>query len=160
MTMPLEALGPADDAGLQQVAALFGGPTILHQPLETAFDAHEMLDQGLPGAALRHLVDSLDILRRTDMLEKAIGMSLRTFQRRKEEPERPLSPEQSGRAWKFAEIVAAATSVFGSRDAAEQWLVRPALALDRRRPIDLLTTPAGVSLVETLLVRLKYGVYT
>jgi uncharacterized protein (DUF2384 family) len=28
------------------------------------------------------------------------------------------------------------------------------------RPIDLLSTPAGVELVETLLERIEYGVYT
>jgi putative toxin-antitoxin system antitoxin component (TIGR02293 family) len=48
----------------------------------------------------------------------------------------------------------------GSQEAAEQWLERPAIGLDQRRPIDLLSTPAGVELVETFLERLEYGVYT
>ena len=34
---------------------------------------------------------------------------------------------------------------------------RPAVGLDQRRPIDLLTTPAGVELVEEHLGRLEYG---
>jgi putative toxin-antitoxin system antitoxin component (TIGR02293 family) len=34
------------------------------------------------------------------------------------------------------------------------------MALDQRRPIDLLATPAGVQLVEDLLGRIQYGVYT
>jgi putative toxin-antitoxin system antitoxin component (TIGR02293 family) len=50
--------------------------------------------------------------------------------------------------------------VLGSQQEAEQWLERPAIGLDRRRPIDLLATPAGVELVETFLERLEYGVYT
>jgi putative toxin-antitoxin system antitoxin component (TIGR02293 family) len=37
---------------------------------------------------------------------------------------------------------------------------RPAIGLDQRRPIDLLTTPAGAELVETFLERLEYGVYS
>lgn len=41
---------------------------------------------------------------------------------------------------------------------AEQWLERPAIGLDQRRPIDLLGTPAGVELVEDYLERLEYGV--
>jgi putative toxin-antitoxin system antitoxin component (TIGR02293 family) len=86
-------------------------------------------------------------------------MSVRTFQRRKDMPAKLLSQEQSGRTWKFAEILAKATDVLGSQDEAEQWLERPAIGLDRRRPIDLLATPAGVELVEQHLTRLEYGVY-
>ncbi len=93
------------------------------------------------------------------MSEKAIGMSLRTFQRRKDSPKKPLNQDQSGRTWKFAEILTKATTIFGSQDEAEQWLESPAMGLDQRRPIDLLATPAGVEIVEDLLVRLEYGVY-
>ncbi len=80
-------------------------------------------------------------------------MSLRTFQRFKVAP-KPLGKEQSGQAWKFAEILAKATAVLGSQEAAEQWL--NACGTDQRRPIDLLATPAGVKLVEDFLVRLEY----
>jgi putative toxin-antitoxin system antitoxin component (TIGR02293 family) len=86
-------------------------------------------------------------------------MSLRTFQRRKEMPAKPLNQEQSGRTWKFAEILAKETAVFGSQEDAEQWLERPAIGLNQRRPIDLLATAAGVEMVEDFLTRLEYGVY-
>jgi putative toxin-antitoxin system antitoxin component (TIGR02293 family) len=64
-----------------------------------------------------------------------------------------------GRARKFAEIVAKATRVLGSQEEAEQWLKRPAIGLDRQRPVDLLTTPAGVKLVEDYLGRLEHDVH-
>ena len=73
--------------------------------------------------------------------------------------ENPVHPEQSGRTWKLAEILARAAAVFGSKEEAEQWLERPATGLNQRRPIDLLASPAGVALVEDFLVRLEYGVY-
>ena len=146
-------------AQLERVAQLLGGPRILQRELRNPLDAHEMLLQGLPGKALGHLVDNLMMLRKTASLEKAIGMSLRTFQRRKEAPAKPLSQEQSGRTWKFAEILAKATALLGSQEEAEQWLERPAIGLDQRRPIDLLATPAGVEMVEDFLERLEYGVY-
>jgi putative toxin-antitoxin system antitoxin component (TIGR02293 family) len=157
--MGSETLLP-EAAELQRVAALLGGARVLRHTLNNPLDAHEMLIRGLPGNALRHLLDNLLILKKTGPLERAVGMSLRTFQRRKSVPAKPLSQEQSGRAWKFAEILAKATSVMGSQEAAEQWLERPAMGLDQRRPIDLLSTPAGVELVETLLKRIEYGVYT
>lgn len=144
---------------LQRVAAMLGGAKILQRELRSPLDAHEMLLQGLPGRALSYLVENLVVLGRTASLEKAIGMSLRTFQRRKDAPSKPLSQEQSGRTWKFAEILAKATDVLGSQDEAEHWLERPAMSLDQRRPIDLLATPAGVELVEDLLGRIEHGVY-
>jgi putative toxin-antitoxin system antitoxin component (TIGR02293 family) len=113
----------------------------------------------LPGKSLIHLLASLSILQGKASVEKALGMSLRTFQRRKDAPAKPLNHEQSGRTWKFAEILAKATGVFGSQEEAERWLERPATGLDQRRPIDLLATPAGVELVEEFLTRLEYGVY-
>jgi len=144
---------------LQQVAALFGGPRVLRHTLNDALDAHELISEGLPGEALLHLVGRLLRLQNSASLEKAMGMSLRTFQRHKTAPAKPLSQEQSGRAWKFAEILAKATTVFGSQEDAEQWLERPAIGLEQRRPLDLLATPAGMKLVEDHLERLEYGVY-
>jgi putative toxin-antitoxin system antitoxin component (TIGR02293 family) len=144
---------------LGQVAALLGGPRVLKRSLKSPLDAHELIAGGLPGEALVHLLDHFVVLDATASLEKAIGMSLRTFQRRKDAPAKPLSQEQSGRTWKFAEILAKATAVFGSREEAEQWLERPAIGLEQRRPLDLLATPAGVKIVEDFLQRLEYGVY-
>jgi putative toxin-antitoxin system antitoxin component (TIGR02293 family) len=143
---------------LQKVADLLGGPRILSRRITSTLDAHELLLDGLPGSALTHFVSHLLFIQ-TDSLEKAFGMSLRTFQRRKDAPDKPLSQEQSGRTWKFAEILAKATDVFGSQEEAEQWLERPAIGLNQRSPIDLLATPAGIELVEQYLTRLAYGVY-
>jgi len=58
------------------------------------------------------------------------------------------------------QILAKATRVLGTQEEAEQWLKSPAIGLDQKRPIDLLTTPAGVRLVEDYLGRLEYDVYT
>ena len=153
-----------DTAALEQkelanVAELFGGADVLRRSPRNPIEAHDLLVKGLPAKALIHLVDSLVILNWDAALENILGMSLRTLQRHKEVPKKALSREQSGRAWKFAEILAKATAVFGSQHEAEQWLERPAMALEQRRPIDLLATPAGAELVDALLGRLEYGVY-
>lgn len=148
-------------AELQKVTRLLGGTRVLRQTLRHPLDAHELLLRGLPGKALTHLLGQLVILHGSLELEKAVGMSLRTVQRHKSKdaPVKPLNREQSGRTWKFAEILAKATEVFGSQKEAEQWLERPAIGLNQRRPIELLATPAGVELVEEFLTRLEYGVY-
>ncbi|WP_353646773.1 antitoxin Xre/MbcA/ParS toxin-binding domain-containing protein [Mesorhizobium sp. WSM2239] len=155
------ALGKARPEGneLHKVSELLGGARILSRRLTSPLDAHELLLRGLPASALDHLVGRLVFIQKTDSLEKAVGMSVRTYQRRKDAPSKPLSQEQSGRTWKFAEILSKATDVFGSQAEAEQWLERPAIGLDQRSPIDLLSTPAGVELVEDYLERLEFGVY-
>ncbi len=155
-----EAASVDDFIAANRVAALLGGNRVLARWPKGPLETHDLLAQGLPGEALTYLIDHLVVLQRTASLEKAIGISLRTFQRRKDAPEKALSADQSGRAWKFAEILVHATDVFGSQEEAELWLDRPATGLEQRRPIDLLATPAGVELVETFLGRLKYGVYT
>ncbi|MGY4335018.1 putative toxin-antitoxin system antitoxin component (TIGR02293 family) [Bradyrhizobium sp. LB7.2] len=85
------------------MADLLGGPRILSRRITSALDAHELLLDGQPGSALTHFVRHLLFIQ-TDSLEKAFGMSLRTFQRRKDAPDKPLSQEQRGRTWKFAKI--------------------------------------------------------
>ena len=59
----------------------------------------------------------------------------------------------------FVEILAKATELFGSRQEAEHWLERPAIGLNRHRPIDLLAIPAGAELVKTFLSQIEFGVY-
>jgi putative toxin-antitoxin system antitoxin component (TIGR02293 family) len=145
-------------AKLKQVAELLGGSRVLHHRLNSALDAHEMLARGLPGKALKALIGNVTV-EKSGAFEKAIGMSLRTVQRHKDAPSTYLSGEQSGRIWKFAEIIAKAAAVLGSKEEAEKWLNRPATGLNQRRPIDLLATPAGARLVEDFLQRLEYGVY-
>ncbi len=156
------AQAAVEDAAINRTVELLGGRRTLHRSIRSRLEAHDLLQEGLPGHALKHLVDYVAILRTPHhgSLEKAVGISLRTYQRRKDAPNKRLSPEQSSRTWKFAEIFGRAVALFGSQAEAEQWLERPAMALEQRRPIDLLSTPAGVESLEDHLTRLEYGVYT
>jgi putative toxin-antitoxin system antitoxin component (TIGR02293 family) len=149
----------ARNCDLRKMEALLGGVRVLSCRLNSALDAHELLLSGLPASALNHLLGQLVYIDRTELLDKAVGMSLRTWQRRKDAPSGPLSREQSGRAWKFVGILVKVTDVLGSQAEAEQWLQRPMIGLNQRRPIDLLGTPIGVELLEDHLERLEYGVY-
>ncbi|WP_309606557.1 antitoxin Xre/MbcA/ParS toxin-binding domain-containing protein [Phenylobacterium sp.] len=154
-----EEAGPSS-GGYQGAVELLGGWRVLHRVLLGPLDAHELISDGLPAEALSFLIENLSVLRDDASIEKATGMSVRTYQRRKEASAKPLNAEQSGRTWKFAEILARATAILGSQQDAEHWFEQPAIGLDQRRPIDLLTTPAGVRLVEDFLQRVEYGVYT
>jgi putative toxin-antitoxin system antitoxin component (TIGR02293 family) len=144
---------------LQKILDLLGGHQILGPTVKSELDVHELLHRGLPRGALTSLVEKLNDIPVVDVSE-ALGVSVRTLQRHKTSPVVLLDVQQSGRAWKFAEILAKATRVLGSQEEAERWLKRSAIGLNQERPIDLLTTPAGVKLVEDYLGRLEYDVYT
>jgi putative toxin-antitoxin system antitoxin component (TIGR02293 family) len=142
-----------------RTAEFLGGKKVLLQQVHNRLEVHDLLERGLPSAVLDRVVKKVAILNTQVLLEKTVGISVRTLQRNREAP-RLLSPEQSGRTWKFAEILARAIDVFGSQKEAEAWLDRPAMPLNQRKPIDLLSTTAGVESIEELLTRIEYGVYT
>ena len=147
---------------IERTAELLGGPRVLKRKVKSQLEAHDLLKDGIPARALNHLVGEVRILRASHHggLEKAVGISQRTYQRTKARPAKALSPEQSGKTWKFAELFARAMSIFGSKEEAAAWFERPATALAQRKPLDMLSTPAGLELVENHLTRLEYGVYT
>lgn len=62
-------------------------------------------------------------------------------------------------AAKYAALLERANKVLGDRQNAERWMVEPAIGLDGRWPIELLSSAAGIELLETFLTRLEYCVY-
>jgi putative toxin-antitoxin system antitoxin component (TIGR02293 family) len=75
------------------------------------------------------------------------------------EPSKRLDPDQSARVWRFTELLTKAEEVLGTRQRAVEWMLEPAMALEKRRPIELLTTPVGAQLAEDVIERMRYGVY-
>lgn len=148
------------DAGteLTKVIKFLGGTSTVRAEVRTNLDAHRLIHKGLPSGAVTALQKQVKMLRDPEMLQKAIGISVRTAQRRKE-PAKELSESQSSRLWDFAKIMSKAGQVLGSLEEAEHWMTSPAIGLEQQRPIDLMSTSAGVDLVEQLLGRMEYGVY-
>ncbi|TDE35445.1 type II RES/Xre toxin-antitoxin system antitoxin [Antarcticimicrobium sediminis] len=140
---------------------LLGGRRVIKHQVRTSLDAHDMIVNGISSQALVHLVDTVNFLSSGDALNKAIGMSLRTLQRKKSDKGKGrLSAEYGSRAWRFAMILARATTVLGDQDSAESWMLAPAIGLDNRRPIDLLSSAVGAEAVEDYLALMEYGGYT
>ena len=139
---------------------ILGGHRVFHRPINTRMDAHEMILRGFPGSVLAQVTTSLNFMRSSENLEKAAGISIRTYQRRKKTTSGSLTSEQSSRIWRFAEIFANAVEVLGTKEEAEAWFVKPAIGLDGNRPIDLIATAAGAELITEHLTRMEYGVYT
>lgn len=146
-------------SGVERIVDLLGGEALFGRPCSTELDFHEIILGGLPAESLLSFLRRVPELARADSLAKVA--SVRTLQRRKNRaPAGKLTRAQSSRLYVSAKIVAEAIGVFGSVERAQRFLQAPAMALERRRPIDLLSTPAGVELVQGHLRRLSLGVYT
>jgi putative toxin-antitoxin system antitoxin component (TIGR02293 family) len=124
-----------------------------------AFDIHELIERGFPSEAVIAFVQSVAQFKDKQVFVKIIGLSERTLHRRIKHPE-PLTAEQSGSAWRLARVLSKAEDVLGERQEAVKWMVTPALGLEGRAPLDLLTTEVGFELVNDLLTRMDYGVYS
>lgn len=145
-------------SSVQLAMELLGGRRVLHRQIASDEDAHDLVVRGIPAEAMTKLFASVVSLS-SDVVLAAIGVSERSFARRKAAPKTRLPVSESERLWRFAEILAHATHVFGSQAEAEQWLGRPAIGLDHRKPIDLLRTHPGARLVSEYLMRVEHGVY-
>lgn len=154
-----ERSAPTGDTLFALVVKLLGGRRVWKTAPTNRLEVHEAIRAGISSEALSFVLQTMSEIPADKILD-VIGLSRRTAQRRASAPQTPLSQEQGGRLWKLAEILAKTTELMGDRKSAERWLNAPALALSGRVPIDLMTTQAGAEMVEQLLTRIEYGVYT
>lgn len=143
----------------QTIVDLLGGYEVLQQAPASPIDMHELILGGLPYASLFEVSKHLSALAASD-ISTAVGVSERTLRRQKDNPDKAMPTELASKTWQLAQTLAIATDVFGSQEAAGQWMVQAATGLDGRRPIDLLQTVPGAELVNDFLGRLEYGVFT
>lgn len=139
---------------------MLGGASVFPDAPRSKLELHTALKNGLPGGTLAGLV-ALSEGMPLAALSTALGVSQRTLHRKKnaDQPVQ-LTSIQSDRAFKYAEVVAKAALLLGSREDAIRWLSTEAIGLNRQRPVDLLETSAGTEMVMDLLGRLEHGVYT
>jgi putative toxin-antitoxin system antitoxin component (TIGR02293 family) len=141
----------------QTIPDVLGGEVILGKRAHHGGAMAEMIREGLPVKALFLLAQRLD-LRQAEISEK-IGIPQRTLTRRLAQHSR-LTPAESDRTVRLAQVYANASETLGTGDKAAAWLKTPNRALRGGRPIDQLDTDPGVREVEDVLGRIAYGVYS
>jgi putative toxin-antitoxin system antitoxin component (TIGR02293 family) len=123
--------------------------------LKSRLDVHSAIVEGVfPYGSLILLLSGFKTLNESDLVD-VLGISTRTLRRQRETPKKPMPADLASRTWLFAETLAKATEVFGSRENAEAWMDRPAMGLNGRRPIEMLQTAPGTELVNDFLTRLR-----
>lgn len=151
---------PAAEADLAAVADLLGGRRWLGgSVLEDLFALHDQLVRGLPASALKHFARHCPLLTKDPAFGRVLGSPAAPRENPRSGRSGRLSSQESGQLWRLTIILVKAAPLLGSVQAAERWLITPAMGLGRRRPLDLLETPAGCDLVADHLIQLEYGVY-
>jgi putative toxin-antitoxin system antitoxin component (TIGR02293 family) len=136
---------------------VLGGEGILGGSYKRNGELAELVREGIPVKSLNLLALRLD-LAQSEISEK-IGIPLRTLSRRNAQDAR-LTPAESDRTVRLAQVYANAAETLGSGEKAAAWLKTPNRALRGGRPLDQLDTDPGVREVEDLLGRIAYGVYS
>lgn len=152
----------SDKAGIQRRRMPAKAPAAPAEWLELAGQIHKMdpvarhnfVSQGVSTKVLYTLLDSFEKTSRPDVFS-VLGFSSKTASRRKDTA---MSLPASDATVSLIEIKSLAETVFGSSALAEEWLNKPAIALDHHKPMELIATRPGAELVREHLIRLDYGV--
>jgi putative toxin-antitoxin system antitoxin component (TIGR02293 family) len=136
-----------------KVAATLGGAKILREKVSTVADLERAVGNGLPFAALKHVVRHFPDRQKTRVQQ--IVMPRSTLQRR--EGEGRLRPAESERLERIARMATLAEHVWESAEEAQRFLTSPHPMLGNQAPLDLAASDLGTRRVETLLWKLEHS---
>ena len=139
------------------IAEALGGRKALGRTITRPEDLADLVRKGLPAEAVRALAERLDL--GSAALSRKLGIPQRTLTRRLTQRSR-LSAAESDRMVRLARVYITAVVMIGDAAKAVEWLRTPNRALGGARPIDQLDTDIGARLVEDILGRIAYGVYS
>ena len=110
--------------------------------------------RGIPSEKIKKVSDTLGIS--ATSLAHVLGVNektIRNYQRRQV----MLSPQQGEQLLKYEQLRVRGSDVFGSKEAFDRWLDKPAYGLDGDAPVDLLVTSEGINLVSDEVERIANG---
>jgi putative toxin-antitoxin system antitoxin component (TIGR02293 family) len=126
--------------------------------LESGLEIAALIKKGLPPRAIDRLKKALGL--NDEEVSSALGVSQKTISRLRSQPKKKLGVGVGDRLYRAAHVFSLATSVFGDKEAAREWLRSPNIGLGNQVPLDLLSTGAGAREVEDLLGRIEHGVFS
>ena len=141
----------------QAIAEALGGRKVLGKAVSKPEDLAQLIRRGLPAVSVTALVERLRL--GNSVLGQKLGIPQRTLSRRLSHASR-LTAAESDRTVRMARVYANAVEMIGDQGKAIAWLGTPNRALGGDRPLDLLDTDLGARMVEDILGRIAYGVYS
>jgi putative toxin-antitoxin system antitoxin component (TIGR02293 family) len=141
----------------EAIAEVLGGRKVLRKTVKKADDLARLVREGIPAKTITVLAEKLHVGH--GVLSRKLGIPQRTLTRRLSQAS-VLSPAESDRTVRLARVYASAVEMIGEEEKATEWLSTPNRALGGERPLDLLDTDTGARMVEDILGRIAYGVYS
>lgn len=141
----------------EAIAELLGGWKVLGRNVKKPDDLARLVRKGLPVGSVTALAEKLAV--GSMVLSRRLGIPPRTLTRRLSQRSR-LTAAESDRTVRFARVFAHAVEMIGDEEKAVEWLRTPNRALGGDRPLDQLDTDPGARVVEDILGRIAYGVYS
>jgi putative toxin-antitoxin system antitoxin component (TIGR02293 family) len=114
----------------------------------------DLVRKGLPASAVQAAADYLAMSQKDLLAAIRIPVSTLTLRTR---TRKPLSPDESDKLVRLAEVVKHAIAVFGDEAEGKAWLNESIISLGNRRPLDMLDTQDGFDLVMRTLGRIQFG---
>src|SRR5580704_172017 len=143
--------------GAEAIAEALGGRKVLGKTIRKSDDLALLIRKGLPAGSVTALAEKLHV--GNHVLSRKLGIPQRTFTRRLSQASL-LTPAESDRTVRMARVYANAVEMIGDQEKAIGWLSTPNRALGGERPLDQLDTDMGARMVEDILGRMAYGVYS
>lgn len=137
------------ESKVQDVAAAYGVAT------DNAFSLVQRALQRIEVSAFFDMVSVTGLSR--EELAGLLDVSFKTVQRYSKENKR-LSVLNSEQLLRLVRLYALGEEVFGSVEAFDRWLRKPAIAFGGQRPFVFLQSPGGIDLVKELLHRIEHGI--
>jgi putative toxin-antitoxin system antitoxin component (TIGR02293 family) len=139
------------------IVEVLGGRKVLGRTIKNPDDLTNLIRKGLPAGSITALAEKLRI--GNSVLSRKLGIPQRTLTRRLSQA-LLLTPTESDRTVRMARVYADAVEMIGDQEKAIEWLSTPNRALGGERPLDQLDTDTGARVVEDILGRIAYGVYS
>jgi putative toxin-antitoxin system antitoxin component (TIGR02293 family) len=141
----------------EAIAEILGGRKVLRKMVKGPEDLAHLVRKGLPAGSVSALAKRLHV--GNSVLSRTLGIPQRTLTRRLSKASL-LTPAESDRTVRMARVYANAIEMIGDEEKAIEWLNTPNRALGGERPLDQLDTDTGARMVEDILGRIAYGVYS
>jgi putative toxin-antitoxin system antitoxin component (TIGR02293 family) len=139
------------------IAEVLGGRKVLGKIIRKPDDLARLVREGLPASMVTALAQRLRI--GNSVLSGKLGIPQRTLTRRLSQRSL-LTPAESDRTVRVARVYANAVEMIGDPEKAIEWLRTPNRALGGEKPLDQLDTDVGAQMVDDVLGRIAYRVYS
>jgi len=141
----------------EAIAEILGGRKVLGKAIKKPDDLARLVRKGLPANSITALAEKLHL--GNGVLSRKLGIPQRTLTRRLSQRSL-LTSAESDRTVRIARVYANAVEMIGDQEKAIEWLRTPNRALGGERPLDQIDTDMGARMVEDILGRIAYGVYS